>query len=472
MSSPAEQEYWPELLERLAECSVAELAAEYSLEPVALDAALAATSGDRPVQQEAWWPEVLRGHEHGSLRQLARRFGTNPRRLRRGLARCAVRVGGTTLTDQGNADLAAFRERLGQEPDRTLAAEAGVTLEAIKGERRRLGVEPYRMKPDVEEWGGKPVQKREKPRPRRRWQDAPEPVIIRRAGSSRDAAVAPDATEQADVSAVPVVARRSHGLPPSFRSAGLGSGRESQPGGPSGAPSGLRGLEGHAPVGSDPIDSNSDGEVGADQRRRRRFVRPTSEDEAQGGADTVEVFGKLPRLGARPPVRLIEPDQAQDLRIEPPGAPPKARARSIPRVAREEAPPELPAAAPSSEPEAPPAVKPARAAMAKRAVKAAPAPKPAAAPAPKPAAAPAPVPTPPVPAPVPVPVPAPVPARAPERGSFAWQVQVPGKEQPMLVLADDMDSALALASEHLGGQALDGAKAWRLAEVLREDREG
>jgi len=153
MSALPEQEWWPEFIEKLKERELVELAVEYAVTPAELDEALAATTGGCSVQEEAWWPIVLRQHEQGSIRQLARRFGTNPRRLRRGLARCAVRIAGASVTDEGLPALQAFRERLGQEPDGVIASEAGVTVEAVKGERRRLGIEPYRMKPDAEEWG-------------------------------------------------------------------------------------------------------------------------------------------------------------------------------------------------------------------------------------------------------------------------------------------------------------------------------
>ena len=448
MSSPTEQEYWPELLERLTEEPVSTLAEHYGLKAADIDVALAGTSGDRPVQQEAWWPEVLRGHELGSLRQLARRFGTNPRRLRRGLARCAVRVGGETLSEDGVADLAVFRERLGQEPDGSLATEAGVTVEAIKGERRRLGIEPYRMKPDVEEWGSKPPSKREKPKPRRRWQDAPEPVIIRRAGSGRDGEPEiGNAPAGPEVVVAPVVERKDRPQLAGFRSVGLGA-------------------EQSAAV--------APAETANDPRKRRRLVRPAASEEEQAKPSGVPTgFGRLPRLGGPPPVRMIEPDQAAIEALDP-TPPPLVRVRKTARKA-EETPPSLPAV-----PESPPEPK----ATAKPAPKAMPTPKPTPKPKAKVVAKPPGKPEPaeispslplePTPAASPQPAPpvaSPVDDETSARGAFAWQVQLPGKTEPMLVLADDMDAALALASSHLGGEPLEGAKAWRLAEVLHEDRE-
>jgi hypothetical protein len=407
MSSPAEQEFWPELLERLVEESVAALAEAYALEAAELDAALAATTGDRPVQQEAWWPEVLREHEQGSLRQLARRFGTNPRRLRRGLARAAVRVAGSVIKDEGVTLLETFRERLGQEPDRSLAAEAGVTVEAIKGERRRLGIAPYRMKPDAEEWGGKPQVKRDKPRQRRRWQDAPAPVIIRRAGSS----AGPD-EEQVE----PTVTRKPR-VPTSFRRVELGKPAEADA------------LD---------VDVEEDGTARPSRHdpKRRRIVRPTAEEEA-AAVGRVAGFGGLPRLGA--PVPASEPVTEKD---------PLRRARKTPA-------PTTPR--PPSAPR-PPAVEPAL-------------PPRRSAPA-EPALAPEPEPTPPPePEPTPPPEPEPTPPPEPERGAFAWQVQLPGEPDPMLVLADDMQGALELAAAHKGLGRVEGARAWRLAEVLRDDPE-
>ena len=486
MSSPTEQEYWPELLERLTEEPVSTLAEHYGLEAADIDAALARTSGDRPVQQEAWWPEVLRGHEQGSLRQLARRFGTNPRRLRRGLARCAVRVGGETISEGGIADLAVFRDRLGQEPDRSLATEAGVTVEAIKGERRRLGIEPYRMKPDVEEWGSKPPSKREKPKPRRRWQDAPEPVIIRRAGHGRDGEPEiEDAPASPEIVAAPVVERKARPQLAGFRSVGLGA---------------------------EPSAAVAPFETGSDPRKRRRLVRPVASDEEEQSkpSGVPQGFGRLPRLGGPPPVRMIEPDQAAIEALDP-TPPPLVRARKMARKP-EETPRALPpvpeptptprakpaakpkvkaAVKPAAEPKVKAAVKPAAEPKVKAAVKPAAEPKVKAAVKPKaksaakpkvkaavkpePAEIRPPLPLEPAPAVSPQPAPPvapPVDEPTSERGAFAWQVQLPGKTEPMLVLADDMQSALALASSHLGGEPLEGAKAWRLAEVLHEDREG
>jgi hypothetical protein len=394
MTTLMEQEFWPELLERLAEHSLSELASEYDVDASELDAALAATTGDRPVQQEAWWPEVVREHERGSLRQLARRFGTNPRRLRRGLARCAVRVGGSVIDDQGVADLEPFRERLGKEPDRTLATEAGVTVEAIKGERRRLGIDPYRMKPDVEEWGGRPPSKRDKPKQRRRWQDAPEPVIIRRTGQGKEPGSEPGEAPEPEVVARPAPPRAA----------------------PTGAR--LRGLTG-LPA---PAEEGAEDEPSASgERRRRRLVRPSAEQEEPGSPAAPGSLPRLPRLGAPSPVRVIPPPDAVPNTVQP----------------------ELP-----QQPEEPPAER-------KRPVRRKAAPKPAPAPEPAPE-----LPTPPT-------------AEASEgkpsaRGAFAWQVTVPGRADPLLVLADDHAAALDLARGHLGGGSVDGAKAVRLAEVLHE----
>jgi hypothetical protein len=413
MTSPAEQEFWPELLERLAEESVVALAEAYQLEVAEIDAALAATTGERPVQQEAWWPEVLRDHEQGSLRQLARRFGTNPRRLRRGLARAAVRVAGSTVQDDGVEVLEDFRDRLGKEPDRSLAAEAGVTVEAIKGERRRLGIDPYRMKPDVEEWGGRPPGKRDKPRQRRRWQEAPEPVIIRRAGHGGGA--------EATVEPEPSVERRPR-VPSSFRRVTL-----------------------EAPV--QPEEGDAVEQLSAEaappraDAKRRRIVRPTTPEEAPA-LGRVGAFGGLPRLGARsdrgsaepelPVPELPEPAPPQPAPVVT--APAPVDREPPPRRARKK--PSKTAASPSSPPSEP---EPARAR--------------AAPPAPREPESP-PVGT--------------EPTAPPEPGSFAWHVQLPGEPEPMLVLADDMQAALSLAAVHKGVDRLDGAKAWRLAEVLHD----
>ena len=192
--------WWPSFLERLRDEPLEELAAEHGADPAALEAALAEASQGQSVTDSAWWPEAVRRIEAGgSLRAVARSFQTNPRRIRRGMARAGIRVGGSDVTE-GNPELAGIRARLGKEPDGDLAEAAGVSLEAIKGERRRLGIEAYRPPPRdpsprepsdplerallEEEAGGKgPGRPKVEARPRRpRVVEVPQ--IIRRPRSS------------------------------------------------------------------------------------------------------------------------------------------------------------------------------------------------------------------------------------------------------------------------------------------------
>ncbi|MFH1467251.1 MAG: hypothetical protein ABIO70_22895 [Pseudomonadota bacterium] len=422
MISPAEQEYWPEFLRRLADTSLAELAAEYGATPAELEAALAGTTGDRPVQQEAWWPEVLRLHEAGSLRDLARRFGTNPRRLRRGLARAAVRVHGEAVAVEGMSRFEPIRERLGKEPDKTLAAEVGVTVEAIKGERRRLGIEPYRMRPDAEEWGEKVLPKREKPRPRRRWQDAPEPEIFRRTGASAPAAVEqPPVVERAVPAVSRTVFRRmsaaeedepaaaEQGRVVAFRGFSVGGAEEPEAGAP-------------------PMSASAD-------RPRRRIVRPSQPDSDENPSPAA-----LPRLGRAPAagaVRVISHGAAPhpalgETEAAPPVAPPQApsRRRTV-RADRAEAPP-VPNGVihEASEFDLPPEADAVPLALVE----------------------------PPLSAP-----------HGDANGAYAWQVEVPMRRQPLLVVADNIAEALQIASDHLGAEAVAEARAWRVGAVLRDE---
>ena len=79
-----------------------------------------------------------------SIRSVALAFGTNPRRVRRALARAGLRAGGVLVGAQGVAALATHRSRLGTAPDAQIARAAGVTPEAVQGERRRLDITAFR----------------------------------------------------------------------------------------------------------------------------------------------------------------------------------------------------------------------------------------------------------------------------------------------------------------------------------------
>lgn len=103
---------------------------------------------NRAAQLESWWPEALRMLDDGaSIREIARRLQTEPRRIRRALARTGVRAHGTDLYGAGLPELSAQRERLGRQPDGIIAKLAGVTPEAVAGERRRLKIPAFVQRP-------------------------------------------------------------------------------------------------------------------------------------------------------------------------------------------------------------------------------------------------------------------------------------------------------------------------------------
>ena len=118
-------------------------------------------------ENEPWWSHLLTEYAAGAtLRALARQFGTSPRRIRRAMARTGVRVHGRQLSNRGVPELVTFLSRLGKEPDAAIARAAGVTPEAVAGERHRLGLAPFRpaRKPvltrDDEAWIRGPVRRR------------------------------------------------------------------------------------------------------------------------------------------------------------------------------------------------------------------------------------------------------------------------------------------------------------------------
>lgn len=138
------------------------------------------------MNEDPRWALVLARLRAGeSLRKVAAEFGTNPRRLRRALARASIRVRGESLGRDGVPALVRFRSRLGKESDGAIARDARVTPEAVQGERRRLGIPAFRPSPKVhlsaeeEEWILGPV--REPSLPPRRERQAVGPVVVRKA---------------------------------------------------------------------------------------------------------------------------------------------------------------------------------------------------------------------------------------------------------------------------------------------------
>ena len=135
----------------------------------------------RSAEGEPWWPDFVRDYGEVPLRELARRYETNPRRLRR----AAQRAG---LTREPEA-LQGVLDRLGKAPDAALAAEAGVTVEAIAGARRRRDIAGY-VREAPAETPAEPNRVRSAP-PKRSARvpavaTAEAVVVVRRSSGSRD----------------------------------------------------------------------------------------------------------------------------------------------------------------------------------------------------------------------------------------------------------------------------------------------
>jgi hypothetical protein len=121
--------------------------------------------------------------------------------LRRALAREGLRAGGRELRGRGDPALAPWRARLGTVPDAEIAREAHVAIEAVQGERRRLGVPPFsvggpvRLTADEEAWirGPEPFR-----RVRQRPADTSASLeVVRRPRSGTDSARARLRSEEA-----------------------------------------------------------------------------------------------------------------------------------------------------------------------------------------------------------------------------------------------------------------------------------
>lgn len=185
MQSPSSAPWWRPIHARMAEEPLDALCAEHGLDPDVVLAAVAAA--DRPLQlsQAPWWPELQRRWAAGApIRGLARLVAVEPRRLRRALARAGLRVGGQDLGPDGLPALRALRGRLGAMPDMAVARAAQVPVDAVIGERRRLGRPAFaqrrqrrlagRLSPLRP--GGAPLRPVRAPSPR----SPLEPVVVRR----------------------------------------------------------------------------------------------------------------------------------------------------------------------------------------------------------------------------------------------------------------------------------------------------
>lgn len=509
MKSVRNGAWWRVFIERLAHEDLRDLVDEFALPLSEAEQALALADPGGSAVEAPWWPEAVRRIVRGeALRAVARAFRTNPRRVRRGLARAAVRVGGENLGEDGVVALAPFRDRLGVEPDGVIAEEAGVLVEAVQGERRRLGIAPFKPEPAelpepeavapraprVDELPTRPPRARPsgEGRPRRRsWDAEPvEPTVIRRAPSRA----------------------RTQSMPRT-----------------------LPGMGGALPRLASPQRPERD-ERGPAKARRRRIVRPDREppEEAEARPTAAAARASTPRASApRAPAprasasratptlpvasAAAEPSRPSASAVDKPARPPlptaaAAAGRATTRAARREpvtAP--VAAASPSPAPAPAPASAPAAAAPAPVATAASASPPPApprpkaparkraattkpARPAPKKRVAAAPAsppprrrPAPPQPRPTedriraraprrevasPRTHPAPLPARpaaaplAPLEAGVAWRVRVRDQELPFVIVAPNADRARSLLADRISAEDLKVATLWQAGELL------
>ena len=151
MSELHAAEWWTGVIGRLDEEPLERLAEEVGVSSEQLEDALAQLDEGDAITETAAWPEIVRRiRSGGSIRQTARCFQTSPRRIRRGLARTAVRVAGVDVVGTAHPAMEGITEELGKVPDGVLARRCGVTVEAVQGERRRLGIDAFRPAPSPE----------------------------------------------------------------------------------------------------------------------------------------------------------------------------------------------------------------------------------------------------------------------------------------------------------------------------------
>ena len=216
--------WWGAVIRRLEDEPLAAVSADLDVPVDELERGLVVADAGGSATDAPWWPEVVRAVvAGGSLRSLARRFDTNPRRIRRGLARAGLRVGGVDVRQEGVPALRAFIDRLGAEPDGDIAALAGVPVEAVQGERRRRGIAAFRPAPAVRPVRVEPPPPAPAPaRPSRRrgWKNsaaAPAPTVIRRSTSRRAAAPSPAVAESPSTRPTPVAQPSAMGALPTLQ---------------------------------------------------------------------------------------------------------------------------------------------------------------------------------------------------------------------------------------------------------------
>ena len=288
MSDLQETDWWAGFVLRLEDESLAMLASELEVAPDALEAALAQVDNGEAITATPAWPEIVRRIRSGaSIRHTARRFQTSPRRIRRGLARTAVRVGGMDVDEAGHPALKAVADELGKTPDGVLARQCGLTVEAVQGERRRLGIKAFRPAPSPERAAAR--RKGIKPAPPKRskaqkvWQrEDVETQVVHRSSKRRvfgpgSGASASPAAGFANGLRLPVPKSK-----------------------PSSAPSGERGWA--APPSGTVRDEDGSNQPGSRSRVRRRVVRTEADPIAAALGRTsraVETSDAVPRSNER-----------------------------------------------------------------------------------------------------------------------------------------------------------------------------
>ncbi|MES2641072.1 MAG: hypothetical protein V4850_16395 [Myxococcota bacterium] len=103
-----------------------------------------------------WWPELLAIKDETTYTDLATRFGVTVYAIRKALERTnetkvSLPRGPKASGEKSPADpLAAVRDRLGTASDAEIAgaAAAGLTVEMVRDERKRLGISRFRRAPD------------------------------------------------------------------------------------------------------------------------------------------------------------------------------------------------------------------------------------------------------------------------------------------------------------------------------------
>ncbi len=139
-----EAKWWADCVQALRSDALQDVADRFKVDADALRGELAEEGAGLAAERTSWWPEAMRMRASQPLRAIARAFCTEPRRIRRALARLNLRVGGRDIADDaGAAQLSGLRDVLGREPDGVVAKMGKVIPEAVQGERKRLNIPAY-----------------------------------------------------------------------------------------------------------------------------------------------------------------------------------------------------------------------------------------------------------------------------------------------------------------------------------------